>query len=68
MVACASDLKPDPEELPKIEEKLKNGLPPTSSSAMPQAGTRAAKANSGSAEKKPATAVEHDPEKHALGL
>ena len=30
--AHARDLKPDPEELPKIEEKLKNGLPDETSS------------------------------------
>jgi hypothetical protein len=30
--AHARDLKPDPEDLPKIEEKLKNGLPEETSS------------------------------------
>ena len=30
--AHARDLKPDPEELPKIEEKLKDGLPEETSS------------------------------------
>ncbi len=30
--AHARDLKPDPEDLPKIEEKLKDGLPDETSS------------------------------------
>ena len=30
--AHARDLKPEPEELPKIEEKLKDGLPDETSS------------------------------------
>jgi tetratricopeptide (TPR) repeat protein len=41
----AKDLNPDPEELPKIEEKLKSGLPDDTSSAADAAKTK--KAGSG---------------------
>jgi hypothetical protein len=43
--AHAKDLKPEPEELPKIEEKLKSGLPDDTSSAADAAKTK--KAGSG---------------------
>jgi hypothetical protein len=38
----AKDLNPDPEELPKIEEKLKAGLPDDTSSAADAAKTKKA--------------------------
>ena len=40
MDACASDLKPEPEDLPKIETKLKSGLPEDTSSAAEAAKTK----------------------------
>jgi hypothetical protein len=43
--AHAKDLKPEPEDLPKIEEKLKSGLPDDTSSAADVAKTK--KAGSG---------------------
>ena len=46
----AVDLKPDPEDLPKIEAKIENGLPPDTSSAAdatkPNSPADADKANS----------------------
>jgi tetratricopeptide (TPR) repeat protein len=43
----ARDMQPDPEELPKIEQKLKSGLPPVEGSSQAKAGKKDKDGNGG---------------------